>query len=80
MYITIKKKEGSNQWDYPLEIKKFGAGFKNPDNLKELIVEYKGDMTIGQLNSKVNYTIREYAKKAETVRGPERRQVADRRT
>ena len=79
MLIIIIKRSGTNQWDYPSDIKEYVNGFKNPSDNAELVVQYKGKKTIGQLQDNVSYVIKPYTGKVELERGPERRANSERR-
>ena len=79
MLIIVKKKAGTNQWDYPGDSANFPDGFKNPDNMNELVVTNNSGKSLVKLNKLSDYKIKEFNGIKNVQRGPERRTNPDRR-
>lgn len=79
MEIIVKKKVGTNQWDYPGDPVDFTDGFKNPGNMNELVVTNKSGKTLQQLNELSDYRIKKFTGSRIVQRGPERRVNPERR-
>lgn len=60
MLIVIKKKTGTNQWNYPDSPQLFTGHFINPTNPDELICVNDSDKTLADLNTTSGYAIVEY--------------------
>ena len=61
LVFLVKKKTGTNQWDYPDHIRFFNSQGLEPSQKLDLICEYTGSLSIAELDANVSYTIEEYA-------------------
>jgi hypothetical protein len=78
MLIIIKKKENSNQWDYPGNVRDFITVGRHPERDDKLIVKSKLNKTLEDLNHNSSYQIIEFDGVVER-RKKDRRLNADRR-
>ncbi len=61
MFVTIQKKQGTNQWEYPGNPNDFSNSFVDPENSQRLIVKNNSGKTVAELSALAGYVVVEYA-------------------
>ncbi len=62
MLIIIKKRSGTNGWDYPGNPRLFNNPFHDPGDRTQLIVTNNSGKTLAELSALVSYPIVEYTR------------------